>query len=199
MTRKPQAPEDTEREILEAAQTLLRERPFREVTVNAIMARTGVKRPSFYVHFRDRHDVVLRVFAEIGDEMYAVTEPWFAADADAIEANRVGLGGLVGLYARHGRVIKAVADAAADDPDVDAAYHAMAQRFIDATAHRIRAEQQVRRTQVVDADEVARALVWMNERYLSEMFGGEPLVEPALATDVLHRIWIAAIYAPTRD
>ncbi len=54
-------PKESEREILEAAEQLLRERPFRELTVEAVMSRTGLKRPAFYVHFRDRHDLALRV------------------------------------------------------------------------------------------------------------------------------------------
>ena len=53
--RRRRSPEVAEREIIAAAHGLLRERPFRELTVDEVMRRTELSRPSFYVHFRDRH------------------------------------------------------------------------------------------------------------------------------------------------
>ena len=44
-----------EAEIVGAAEALLRERSFRELTVDEVMRRTDLSRPSFYVYFRDRH------------------------------------------------------------------------------------------------------------------------------------------------
>ena len=53
--RRRRSPESAEREILDAAESFLRERPFRDLTVDEVMARTTLSRPSFYVYFRDRH------------------------------------------------------------------------------------------------------------------------------------------------
>src|SRR5213083_1193972 len=69
-------PKVSEREILEAAEQLLRERRLRDVSVDAIMSRTGLKRPAFYVHFRDRHDLVLRVVEDIGRELLEMSDRW---------------------------------------------------------------------------------------------------------------------------
>ena len=62
---------------MEAAEGLLRERPFRELTVDEVMRRTELSRPSFYVYFKDRHELVLRVVERLGDEMLALSEGWF--------------------------------------------------------------------------------------------------------------------------
>ena len=61
--RRRRSPEVAEREILAAAEELLRERPFRELTVDEVMRRTELSRPSFYVYFKDRHELVLRLVA----------------------------------------------------------------------------------------------------------------------------------------
>ena len=57
-----------EAEIVAAAEALLRERPFRELTVDEVMRRTDLSRPSFYVYFRDRHHLILRVVEHLGNE-----------------------------------------------------------------------------------------------------------------------------------
>jgi TetR/AcrR family transcriptional regulator, ethionamide resistance regulator len=56
--RRRRRPEDAEREILEAAARLFRERPLHAVTVDDIMRRTTLSRKSFYVYFRDRYELV---------------------------------------------------------------------------------------------------------------------------------------------
>ena len=82
MSRRPKHdPKESEREILVAAEEFLRERPFREMTVDAVMSRTGLKRPAFYVHFRDRHDLALRVVEQLGMEIGEMVDRWLVAAA----------------------------------------------------------------------------------------------------------------------
>jgi AcrR family transcriptional regulator len=192
-------PRETEREILEAAEALLRERPFREITVEQIMSATELKRPAFYVHFRDRHDLVLRVVAHIGDELLAVARRWLDGAHQPVEDARAALAGVAAVYAEHGQVLRALSDAAGSDAQVEAAYRTLVQTFIDATARRIREDQAAGLIGQTDADETARALVWLNERYLSEALGRPPQADPAAVVEVLHRIWIATLYGATSE
>ena len=70
MARRPKHdPAESAREILDAAEDFLRDHAFRELTVDAVMSRTGLKRPAFYVHFRDRHDLTLRVVEDVAREV----------------------------------------------------------------------------------------------------------------------------------
>lgn len=187
-------PRESEREILEAAEQLLRERPFREVTVEAVMSRTGLKRPAFYVHFRDRHDLALRVVEHIGRELFAMTDRWLQGDHPHDDA-RAAFEGLASVYLRHGPVLRALADASGADATVELAYRALVQRFIDATARHIREEQARGRIgELADVDETARALVWLDERYLSEALGRTPQADPQVVVEVLHRIWTSTLY-----
>jgi TetR/AcrR family transcriptional regulator, ethionamide resistance regulator len=63
--RRRRTPEVAEEEIVAAAESLLRELPFRELTVDEVMRRTGLSRPSFYVYFHDRHEPALRVCGQL--------------------------------------------------------------------------------------------------------------------------------------
>lgn len=192
-------PKDSEREILRAAEQLLRERPFRDVTVDDVMRRTGLKRPAFYVHFRDRHDLALRVVQAIGREFFEIAEPWLSGH-DPINDARKTLRGLVDVYLNHGRVLRALADAAASDEKVEQAYRAFVTDFIAAAARHIREEQTTGRVdKKLDAEEIARALIWLEERYLNETLGREPQTDPEKVFEVLHRIWTATLYGKVAD
>jgi AcrR family transcriptional regulator len=158
-------PRETEREILDAAEQFLHEHPFHALTVPAVMARTGLKRPAFYVHFRDRHDLVLRVVDRIRGELLTVANRWFQG-GETVADLRSALEGVAAVYVEHGPVLRALADASGSDPTVENAYRTLVQGFIEATSRRIRAEQATGRIANIDPVETARALVWLNESYL---------------------------------
>ena len=187
-------PRETEQEILAAAEQLLRERPFREVTVAQIMLRTGLKRPAFYAHFSDLHDLVLRLFGDIGEELFEMADRWLHGSDPARDV-RAALEGIAAVYRSHGPFLQALADAAPTDERVETAYRSLLQAFVEATAERIRTDQATGTVAAdVDASETARALVWGTERYLSEAFGRSPTDDLGPALDVLRRIWLATLY-----
>jgi AcrR family transcriptional regulator len=112
--RRRRSPAEAEREILDSAERFLRERPLRELTIDEVMTGTGLSRPAFYVYFRDRHDLVLRLIGEIGAELFEMADKWLKG-GDL----RAGVDGVVAVYAKHGPVLRAISDAAVDDPDVE--------------------------------------------------------------------------------
>ena len=138
--RRRRTPEIAEQEIIAAAEALLRERPFRELTVDEVMRRTELSRPSFYVYFRDRHHLVLRVVEHIGGELFTMADRWFKGEGDGPALAREATEGIVAVFAEHGPVLRALADAAADDPDVDEAYGQLVNSFVDVTAEHIERE-----------------------------------------------------------
>src|SRR5262245_13343468 len=143
------------------------------------MRRTDLSRPSFYVYFTDRHQLVLRVVEHLGSELFTMSDRWFSGTGDGPDLARQALDGIVAVYVEHGPVMRALADAAADDPGVEQAYTALVQSFVDATARHIEAEIAAGRVLPLDSDETAKALVWMMERYLTLSLGHEPLTPAA--------------------
>jgi AcrR family transcriptional regulator len=192
--RRRRTPEAAEREIVEAAEALLREKPFRELTVDDLMRRTGLSRPSFYVYFRDRHDLVLKVVEHIGGELFTMSERWYDGTGDGPAMVREAIDGVVGVFAVHGPVLRALADAASDDQRVEAAYHALLQRFVDATARHIEEEVAAGRVLPLDPVPTATALTWMMERYLQLQIGRSPHAPVDRVADTLATIWSRVLY-----
>jgi AcrR family transcriptional regulator len=192
--RRRRTPEVAEREIIAAAESFLRERPFRELTVDEVMRRTDLSRPSFYVYFRDRHHLVLRVVEHLGAELFTMSERWLRGTGEGPELAREALDGIVAVFVEHGPVMRALADAAADDPGVERAYSDLVESFIDATARHIDEEIAAGRILKLSAYETAKALVWMMERYLTLSLGREPLTPADTVADTLATIWTRVLY-----
>jgi AcrR family transcriptional regulator len=158
------------------------------------MRRTDLSRPSFYVYFRDRHHLVLRVVEHLGAELFTMSERWYKGSGAGPALAQQALEGIVGVFAEHGPVLRALADAAVDDPDVEAAYTTLVQSFVDVTAEHIEAEIGAGRILPLDSYETAKALVWMMERYLQLSLGREPLTRTEAVTDTLTTIWTRVLY-----
>lgn len=188
-------PRESEREILQAAEEILREVPYRNVTVEAIMRRTGLKRPAFYAHFRDRHDIVLRVVQDIGGEILGASAPWLEGGEDPRSAVREALLAAVAVYAAHGPILRAIADAAPGDDRVEGVYRGLLERITEVVARRIAADQRTGLTdRSLDPRETARALVLMSERYQYDLLGRGSGGGGAEVAGVLERVWIATLY-----
>jgi AcrR family transcriptional regulator len=192
--RRRRTPEVAEGEILAAAQSFLRERPFRELTVDEVMRRTDLSRPSFYVYFRDRHHLILRVVEQLGAQLSTMSDRWLRGSGEGPEVAREALDGIVAVFVEHGPVMRALADAAVDDPGVEQAYSDLVESFIDATARHIQEEIAAGRILTLSPYETAKALVWMMERYLNLSLGREPLTPPRVVADTLATIWTRVLY-----
>ena len=74
--------ERTKAEIVEAAFEFLWSRPFREMTVNTLMANTSVSRPAFYQYFQDVHELMETLLVTLEQEILVGAEPWFTGAGD---------------------------------------------------------------------------------------------------------------------
>jgi hypothetical protein len=117
---------------------------------------------------------VLRAVQRVADELFAMTSRRLDGD-QPLQDLRAALEGIAAVYVEHGPVMRALGDAAVSDAQVEDTYRALVQAFIDATAPRIRDDQAAGRIpKDLDADETARALIWLGERYLSETLARPP-------------------------
>ena len=196
MPRRRRTPESAEREILDAAEAFLRERPFRDLTVDEVMARTTLSRPSFYVYFRDRHHLAVRLVEGIGEALFAMSNRWLSGtNGDDPRADvRESLRGVATVWREHGLVLHAIADAAGHDPEVERVYHGLVEQFVVATTKRIEADIAAGRIAPIDAAPTAGALVWMNERYLQMTLGRLSQTSFDTVVDTLATIWTRTLY-----
>jgi TetR/AcrR family transcriptional regulator, ethionamide resistance regulator len=189
--RQREQRESTRREILGAAEDLLRERPYRELSVDAIMSEIGLTRTSFYRHFDDLSDVVLRLFAEVSQELVAVAKQWAgSAGAGYPEPGREGLAGLVAFYVRHGPLLRSIGEAATIDERIERAVNELTDTMADLAGGTM---ERLARDGVIDVPDpraLARAMTTMNQAYMLSQFGREPQADPALVLATLRTIWL---------
>lgn len=187
-------PEVAEREILDAAESLLRERNFRDISVEELMERTGLKRSSFYVYFEDRSDVVVRLLARAEEDLQTVAGPWLSGSADSSEDLLVGLSAVAAVWVEHGHVILAAREAAHHDDVAERAWRRFVDGWTEAVARRLRAEKRGGKVDLAHPGLVAEALVRMNEQMLFRLVDGDPVASPRQVVSALQVIWGRVLY-----
>jgi TetR/AcrR family transcriptional regulator, ethionamide resistance regulator len=201
--RRRRRPEEAERAILAAARAFLEERPFREMTVEGVMVRTGLSRPAFYAYFRDRYDLVTRLLEGVGSLLFALDWRWLSGGEGGDEAREVLVDALRAgsrTFVEYGPVLRAIADAAGYDARVEEVYrYGLIERLVGAVASRISRDVESGLSHSdLDPQETSRALVLMTERYLLDAFG-RPERRPsrresAAVFATLEEIWVRTLY-----
>ena len=133
-------PEDAEREILDAAEALLKEIRFRDLTVDAVAAAANMRRSNFYNYFKDRNELVMRLVDRIAGEMFAATRFWLENEnPDRVAALRQGLRDVARIWSRHADVLAAMNEASHHDEAAQRYFRGgVVQQYIDQIAKLIR-------------------------------------------------------------
>ena len=197
--RRRRRPGEAEREILDAAEAFLSERPFAELTIDEVMARTGLSRPAFYVSFRDRHALATRILERVGAELFEIDRGWLeGTGGDSRSLARDTLAAGAAFFGHRGPLLRAIADAAASDPEVERLYRfGLLEQFAAAVSARIdRGVAEGEMLVVTDPGAVGRALVLMTERYLLDTVARGPDVDPEPVVAALAEIWVRTLYGP---
>jgi hypothetical protein len=134
--------------------------------------------------------LILRLLADTGAELYAIAETWGNRAYEAPLAAHEALTQIVDFFVRHGPLVRAIADAAAGDEQIEAAYQALLESFIEKTTEVLDRRVRSGELQLPDPGAVARALNLMNQSYLLHEFGGEPQGDPGVALATLETIWL---------
>ena len=125
--------------LLAAAQRLLAQGVnFTELGVQRIAAEAKVARSSFYVHFKDKSEVLLLLAAALNQKSFDLVSQWQAdQDAGCESLTRLYEDILV-LYRENGAVLAAINEVAAYDPAVHSFWTAQLDRFCAAAAEHLR-------------------------------------------------------------
>ena len=192
--RRRRRPEEARAEILDAAAALFRERPSHEVTVMAVMERTTLSRKSFYVYFRDRHDLIAQLVAPLREEIDARAAEAVAEQDTPRALARAIILIVARVYMEHGPVLRALRESSGQDEDAERAWQEFTEPPIAGLAAWIRAEIEAGRSSGLDPDATARALITMNLGCFFEQLIGRPDADPEPLVDLLAEIWTRTIY-----
>lgn len=185
--------EDVRAELVRALAALAEDASFRDLTVDEVARRAGLSRSAFYFYFEDKHELLTAAASEVVEDLYREADRWWHGRGEPEALVREALAGVAGVYARHGRLLGVAVEVSTYDPEFGAVWRALVDRFVEATADHVRAEQAAGRVGELDARGTAESLVWMSERCLwLFLASGERPVDDVV--EQLAPVWMAAIY-----
>ena len=191
--RRRRRPEEAEGEILKAADELLRERPFHQVTVDEIMRRTTLSRKSFYVYFRDRYHLVTRLVAPLRETLDAANDRFIAGTGDPVADGRATLWAVASILRDDGALIRALAEAATYDAEARRVWRGFNEPVVAAFTDKFRKEIAGGPTPPLDVEPVVRALIGMNLYCFFDQVVGHPDADLERVVDTLHTVWVRVL------
>ena len=179
-----------EQALLEATEALLLEgSAYADLSIEMIVRRADLSRPTFYAYFEDKRALVLQLGAALEADLIDTAGPWLSfADVPL----RDTLAGVLATFARHRAALGAITEAATYDPDVNAFWQAFHDRFRPGAEGRITAGDPSLPQATVEAR--AYALIWMTERTFTEHLARPTVDEHALVDEVTW-LWKAATHS----
>ena len=186
--------ERTRAAILNAALDFLWSQPFRDMTVNEVMASAGASRAAFYQYFSDLHTLMETLLDMVQEEIFDACSPWVTGVGDPVALMGEALAGLVQVGYERGPFLRAITDAAAADRRFEEAWRQFLGRFDDAASARIEADQEQGLIPDFDPYSVMFALNRLDAYTLISAFGQHPRKEPGPVRDALTQIWCSTLY-----
>ncbi|MGW3243767.1 TetR/AcrR family transcriptional regulator [Streptomyces sp. NPDC001070] len=199
-TRQTRRRADSEAAVLAATERLLQAgATFTELGVQRIAAEAGVARSTFYLCFRDKTDLLIRLTAHMKEELFRIGGDWRPTGPDG------GPDGLTAIYVEQlryyrerGPLLAAIAEVAAYDAEMREARAREIDRFTRHITLLIEAEQEAGRLhRGVDAATAAQVLAWGGEQVIARQVAiGDPARDEAVARDLAESQWYGTYRRP---
>jgi TetR/AcrR family transcriptional regulator, ethionamide resistance regulator len=184
--------------VFAATEQLLATQPLHEISVEAILDRSGISRAAFYYYFSSKYDVVANLAAAALEEIIHHLDAWTGDhDASPSEVLRSSLQSGIKLWVDHGLLLAATIENMHSAPELGAVWIQHLERLTSLIAREIDRERaDGTAPDGVPAEAVAGVLVWASERllYLGLRGVDDALPSVEAAGDALLSLWSAAIY-----
>jgi AcrR family transcriptional regulator len=180
--RSPEA----RRRIIDAANRLLRERRYRDLTVEDVMAEAGLTRTVFYRHFDGIASIVLGLSDEL---LAAVVTEGDTGDPTDRGMMRRQLELTVDAFHQYGPLFLALDEASHHDDHVERAYRASIDRAVDILVDGLQRGIALGHTPRMPVRDVAEALNAMNRQYLLDLAARAPSFDRDAALEALWTVW----------
>lgn len=206
VTRRPRAAardaQAMEERLLGALERLLAHEPsYTTLSVARLAREAGIARATFYLHFRDKSDLVQRLLARVEDEMIAAGGAWFRHAEDFAYADlRAAMQRFAGVYRAHGAILRVAEETAAYDPDIAALYARTLDRFRAETRGAVRRIAAAGRAHASLPPQLGDVLAWAADHLYVRHVANLPEAELGPLLDAMtHLVWSAVFAAPPGD
>src|SRR4051812_32460110 len=71
---------------------------YADLNVERIAKAAGISRTAFYFYFADKRDLLMRLAADVTEQLYAQADIWFSGEGDPAEEIREALTRIAELY-----------------------------------------------------------------------------------------------------
>ncbi|MCG5440365.1 TetR/AcrR family transcriptional regulator [Micromonospora foliorum] len=203
--RRPRNPEGraaVEARVLAATERLLREGTrFTDLGVQRIAAEAGVARSTFYTHFRDKTELLMRLAGTMRESSFDRTGEWDPGEpGDPLARLTEIFADVIRIYRTYAPVLAAVSEVAAYDEAVREYWAAGLEQFVARTVDVLRAEQQAGRTPAdLDVTTASRLIVVGGDRFLADHVSttsADPRTDAAAARELAATWWYGAYRRP---
>ena len=109
---------------------------FADLSVERIAAAAGRSRTAFYLYFRDKRDLLMRLTESVVSVLYAEAERWWSGE-DGRRDLRAALTDILSTYREHADLLRAVVEASTYDEQVGEFWRNLVGRFVTATEARL--------------------------------------------------------------
>lgn len=166
---------------------------FTELNAQRIATEAGVARSSFYVHFRDKVDLLIRLAAQLTAPNFDTASAW--RPADGLDAMVEAFVTIVTAFREHAAVRRAVSEAAAYDDTVREYWVRELDQFSEFTERLLRIEQDAGRTPAdLDVPSATEIIIFGGERAIVDHVNTRDASTDEAFARELSRIWWYGVY-----
>ncbi|MFG1867460.1 TetR/AcrR family transcriptional regulator [Micromonospora arborensis] len=204
--RRPSNPDGraaVEARVLAATERLLQEGVrFTDLGVQRIAAEAGVARSTFYTHFRDKSELLMRLAGTMRESSFDRTGSWDpGGPGDPLAALTEVFSDVIRIYRTYAPVLAAISEVAAYDEVVRAYWAGGLEQFVARTVEKILVEQQAGRTPTsLDAETASRLIVYGGDRFLADHVSAtsaDPETDATAARELAATWWYGAYRRPS--
>jgi AcrR family transcriptional regulator len=169
------------------------------ISLDALAREAANPRATFYLHFRDKGELVARLIARVADEVVGAGGLWFVHAEDArFEDLRAAMARFFDAYMQHHAILAAAAETAPYDAQVGELHSRMIERFVAESRQAVQRIADSGRAHAGLPTMVAEVLSWsVNHTYVQYGKGLDDARREAFIDTWTHVVW-HAIFAPDK-
>ena len=191
---------DIDAKILETTERLLADgASFTELSMQRLATEAGVARSTFYLHFRDKTALLLRLIENLTDGAFDLVAA--APPVDGRDGFVEAMVRDIAYYRQRRHLLAAVLEVTAYDATAREVWSGKLQRFVDLGEQWLRVEQQAGRTaRDMDVATAARVIVWGGFQALAnQVLTGAPDQDETVAREIALLEWYGVFRRPAED